>query len=300
MERICILILNWNGKDDTLGCLASLQHLTYASYEIVVIDNGSTDDSVSAIKAQYPDLTLIETGANLGFAGGNNVGIEYALAHAFDSVLLLNNDTTVDPDLLTAFASSPHPIQGAKLHLFDKPDTLDHLGGNWNPQTGEFDPIGRRARTTEYNAPLPMDYACGAALFIRRAVFETIGLLEPRFFLYWEESDFCIRAKKANFETWYNPGAKVWHKVGASLSGGNDFYHTRNRLFFISRNCSTKLKIKLYIKITRETLRKCKHIILIICQLPFTKPTHKPLKTSKLHKNKQSIMGYFKFILNRL
>jgi GT2 family glycosyltransferase len=132
--KIAIVVLNWNGKQDTLACLATLSQLHYPHREVIVVDNGSTDGSVDAIRAQFPHDHLLENGENLGFAEGNNVGIRFALQRDADMVFLLNNDTVVAPDILdhfvAQFASSPDVgILGANICLFDQRETLDHLGG---------------------------------------------------------------------------------------------------------------------------------------------------------------------------
>ena len=142
--EIFIVILNWNGKSDTLVCLTSLQSLQYSQYKIIIIDNGSTDDSVHEIRALYPEMTVIETGQNLGYAEGNNVGIRYALEQDAEFILLLNNDTTVAPDLLdqlvnAATQNSNAGVFGATLFYMDKPDTVWFAGAQWNAQTLTFD-----------------------------------------------------------------------------------------------------------------------------------------------------------------
>ena len=110
LPKVAVIILNWNGKEDTLECLASVKKLDYSNYEIVLVDNGSVDDSVDAISKQYPDMTLLQTGENLGYAGGNNVGIRWALEQGADYILLLNNDTIVAADLLSAFINAANVL----------------------------------------------------------------------------------------------------------------------------------------------------------------------------------------------
>src|SRR3990167_2553859 len=141
--RILIILLNWNGKRDTLECLSSLQKVSYRHFTPIVVDNGSTDDSVALIRTQFPTVPIFETKENLGFAGGNNVGISWALKKPYDWVLLLNNDTIVAPDFLEAFlqAAKERPqakIFGAKIYRYDEPNRIDHLGGFWHPKIAEF------------------------------------------------------------------------------------------------------------------------------------------------------------------
>ena len=124
--KIYVIILNWNGKADTLACLASLAQVK-TPHQTIVVDNGSTDGSASAILASFPDVEVIKTGENLGYAAGNNVGIRRALEKGADFIFILNNDTTVEPEILEVFLKRKTPIQGGKAHLMSDPKTLDHL-----------------------------------------------------------------------------------------------------------------------------------------------------------------------------
>lgn len=248
LPKVGIVVLNWNGKKDTLICLQSLEHLNYPTYEIVVVDNGSTDDSVVSIRNAYPKIILLETGKNLGYAGGNNVGIHYGLEKNWDLFLILNNDTIVDENLLNAFNQgfAAHPeagVLGGKIYLMNEPKKFDHFGGNWNKARIDFDYVGHRQIDdgSSWETMIPIDYVCGAAIMIQRRVFDSIGILEERFFLFWEETDFCFRARRAGFEIFTCPKAKIWHKVSASFVGGkpqSTYFFWRNRLFWIDRNFS--------------------------------------------------------------
>ncbi len=302
---VAILILNWNGKKDTLECLHSLKNLTYSNVKIILIDNGSTDDSVEAIRSAFPDLQCIEAGENLGFAGGNNLGIKHALKYAPDYLLLLNNDTIVAPDLIDAFLKSTPDaaILGAKLYLYSKPDTFDHLGGKWQKKTASFELIGNRVLDdgVSWEKSLELDYACGAALFIQRAVIESIGLLEAKFFLIWEESDFCFRAKKAGFKVKLCPNAKVWHKVSASFVGGkphSTYFWWRGRLLWISRNCSKKEKRHLFLRvILPEILHMLKLQLIKTPLLLFSTKSKREEKRNYLRKQRAALAGVKDYIL---
>ena len=250
---VYIILVNFNGQKDTLECLHSLQQIKGQNFQTIVIDNGSKDDSISEIQKHYPNTKLIPTHQNLGFAEGNNVGIRYALAKGADYIMLLNNDTTVDPEFLTAFLFQNDDIMGPKLYTAQDKNRFDHLGGIWNPEKGHFDLIAAgEIDDGSHDEPESVDYVCGACLIAKRAVFETTGLLEPQFFLYWEESDFCARAKKLGFIIKTCPKSKVYHKVSASFTGGKPhttYYDWRGRLLWIKRNCSTKEKRHLLRKV---------------------------------------------------
>lgn len=270
--KIFIILVNWNGKKDTLECLASLARVKSPPFQTVVVDNGSWDGSVETIRNDYPKVPIIETKANLGFAGGNNVGIEWALSKGAEWLFLLNNDTTVDPEILQAFldAALLQPkgkIFGAKIYRYDQPQIIDHLGGFWNPKIAEFEsPAQGKSDDGSYEEMISADYVCGAALFMHQSVIRTVGLLEPRFFLFWEETDLCMRAKNAGIEVWTVPKAKVWHKISASFTGGKPHTHYfwwRSRLLWIQRNCSEKEKKRIYRKlIIPELAKNMRHYLL--------------------------------------
>ncbi len=302
MPKIFIILLNWNGKKDTLECLASLQKLKYPNVKTLIVDNGSSDDSVTAIRTSYPHTPILETKENLGFAGGNNVGIEWALDHHAEWILLLNNDTTVDPELLNKLldAAKTQPnakILGAKILRYHTPNIVDHLGGYWDEPSGEFLCPEMGQIDHPYFEMKQADYVCGAALFMHRSVPKTIGLLEPKFFLFWEESDYCWRAKKAGFEVWTAPEAKIWHKVSSSFTGGKPHSHYfwwRSRLLWIERNCTREQKKMIYKKqIIPETIKMLRHY-LIKSLFSFGKSRQKVLR-----KNKAGLAGVIDYARGR-
>jgi GT2 family glycosyltransferase len=310
--KVAIIILNWNGKKDTLACLHSVAAIDYLYATVVVVDNGSSDGSAEAIRSQFPSVILIENSENLGFAEGNNVGIRFALQTDAELILLLNNDTIVDPQILnaftTTFATYPQAgILGAKIYLYDQMDTLDHWGGMWNPSTAQFDLIGlRQKEESAESLPQLLDYVCGAALIARRSVFEQIGLLEPQFFLIWEESDFCFRARRAGFATMTCPKACIYHKVSASFVGKphSTYFWWRNRLLWIERNCSRKERIKLYWNtLIPDIAHLLKIRLLKVPQLAIRKKLH-PYKDyrqqeEKLLKNKAALHGVLDYTRRR-
>jgi hypothetical protein len=312
MNKIGILVLNWNGKKDTLACLASLQELTYTDYFIIVVDNGSTDGSLDTLRAAFPAIHYLSLPANLGFAGGNNPGIQLALEQGADSIVLLNNDTVVAKDLLERFvegfdAQPQAGILGAKICLFDARDTLDHYGGVWIKKKAAVRLIGFREKDTE-GAPVPMiDYACGACIAIKRAVFDAIGLLETRYFLYWEENDFCLRARKVGFLTLACPAAKIWHKVSASVVGGrphSTYFWWRGRLLWISRQYTAPERCLIYTTILLPAFYKLlkisalKTLQLSLLRIFFPHHDHSQ-RVEKLRKNRAALAGIRDYYLKR-
>jgi GT2 family glycosyltransferase len=245
VPRIAILIVNWNKKQDTLDCFESLRAQNYKNIHVILVDNGSTDGTSAAVHALYPEVTVIVNDTNLGFAAGNNVGIRYAVETGAEYIALLNNDTTVDPamfdELLKVIESDPHVgIVGPKMLYFDQPNVIWCAGNliRWN--TG--DTVRLHAEEQDDRAeqsPLGVDFVTGCAILLRRQVIEQIGLLDPRFFLYYEETDWCVRATMAGWRIVYVPRARLYHKVSAAMgtpSLATDYYMNRNVLLFLAKN----------------------------------------------------------------
>ncbi len=273
---IYVIILNWNGKEDTLECLATVKQLDYPNYKLVVVDNGSTDDSLDAIARQYPDITLLQTGANLGYAGGNNVGIRWALEHDADYVLLLNNDTVVATDLLSAFINAEKllpvgSILGAKIFFHDEPEKLWFAGGQWNSGSNSFEHIGHgQPDSTEFNRVTEVDYITGCALFAGAETFKEVGLLDEHFFLSYEETDWCYRARASGHKCIVVSDAKLWHKISSSFGGADtplfNYFMIRNKLLWAKKHISRSARISLH----KESLRTLRRIILPIWSIPET------------------------------
>lgn len=306
-SKIFIILLNWNGAKDTVECLRSLAKIPSPSFQILVVDNGSKDDSVQTIRANYPDIPILETHENLGFAEGNNRGIQWALSKGADWIFLLNNDTIAAPNVLDAFlkASLEKPqakILGAKIYRYDAPNTIDHLGGYWNPKLAEFySPAQGKIDDHQSSETMEeVDYVCGAALFVHRSVFETIGLLEPKFFLFWEETDFCMRAKRRGFAVWTAPQAKIWHKVSSSFVGGKPHTHYfwwRSRLLWIKRNCPPQERQQIYQRIIfPELWKSLRHYLLKTLQSFFTK---NPAPRRKALRDRAGLAGAFHYSIGR-
>lgn len=241
--QVTLILLNWNGLADTLACLESLAGLDYPAYELLVVDNCSGDDSPAAIREHFPAVTVIENGANLGFAGGNNVGLRWALERGSDYALLLNNDTTVASDflrrLVSAAESDPQVgIAGPTIYYYDRPDRIWSAGGSIDWQRGRTRMLALDERDGgQLGAePRPVDFVTGCALLVKRAVLERVGLLDERFFTYYEETEWCVRARRAGFHIIHVPPAKIWHKIpldARDSSPAVHYYMVRNRLLFL-------------------------------------------------------------------
>ncbi len=247
--RITIVVLNWNNGPDTLACLGSLAALDYPAYDVLVVDNGSTDDSVARIRAGFPDIPILETGANLGYAGGNNAGIRHALAHGADVIGILNNDVTVEPDFLTpllaALESGPDigVITPLVAERSDDGGRVWALGSTVDRGTAAVTRNCADEPAASWRGKLPFeaDAASGAAMLVKRGVFERVRLLDESYFLYFEETDWCLKVHQAGYRILAVPGSVVWHKVSATLGTTSpviDYYMLRNHLRLIGRHWS--------------------------------------------------------------
>ncbi len=227
---VWIVLLNWNGWRDTDACLESLKGLAYPNFNVVVVDNASSDGSEARLRELYPKLTLLQSGANLGFAGGNNVGLRYALEHGAQYVWLLNNDTLVQPDALTELVAKMQRdpglgLCGSTLLYESARDTVQALGGaHYNRWLGTVKHIGHHEhwpRTVdEREVEERLSYLIGASTLASRNFLEQIGLLQDDYFLYFEELDWAARAR-GRFRLGYAAKSIVYHKEGSSI-GGND------------------------------------------------------------------------------
>jgi GT2 family glycosyltransferase len=241
--RVTVIVLNWNGLNDTLGCLESLDRLDYTGCEVVVVDNGSADESVPVIRQRFPAVTTIENGENLGYAGGNNVGLRYAMTQGVDYALLLNNDTVVDPAFLRVLvdAAEAEPaigMAGPTIYYHERPDVTWSAGGAIDWRQGSTRMVGLNEPDAGQfgQSPREVDFITGCALLVKRSVMEEVGLLDERFFAYYEEAEWCVRATRAGFRIVHVPLACIWHKISPSAQADSPlvhYYMTRNRLLFL-------------------------------------------------------------------
>lgn len=243
--RVAIIVLNWNNYDDTKECLNSLNKITYPNYEVIVVDNGSTDGSGEKLKREFSQHVVLQNEKNLGFTGGNNVGMKYSLEHNADYVLLLNDDTVVDRDFLeplvkVAESHESIGIVGPKVYYMDPPNLINFAGGTVNLWTGKVLHIGdKEIDKGQYDEVKEIDYQVGCAILIKKEVIENIGFLDDIFFILWEETDYCYRAKKYGYKVLHVPESKIWHKIARSIGLGTPFsiyYSFRNQILFMRKN----------------------------------------------------------------
>jgi GT2 family glycosyltransferase len=284
-NKISIIILNWNGWQDTIECLESLYQNNYPNYDIIVVDNASNNDSINKIKEycngklkvespsfEYNNsnkpirvldpnvgtnrnesdlsssrkLNLIKNDENLGFAEGNNVGIRYALENLDpDYILLLNNDAVVDKNFLMEMlkvseSDNKIGITGSKIYYYDEPNRIWFARGKISWKFCRGLNIGyNEIDNGQYDTIAEMEYASGCVFLIKVEVIDKIGLIDKRFFLYFEEIDWTLRASELDYKIVFAPKGKVWHKISKSGGGIKGkvglYYITRNRWLLMKR-----------------------------------------------------------------
>ncbi len=242
--KVITVILNTNRRDDTLECLASLAESTYPNLHTIVLDNASTDGSVAAIRTAFPAVEIIDLQENLGYAGNNNVGIRAAMAQNADWVFVLNEDTVLDPacisELVAFGESSPQiGIVGPMVYHHNEPTVIQSAGGRLNHRWEGAHIAQNEPDTGQFSAPHRVDWISGCAILVRRAVIEQVGMIDERFFYYWEETEWCVRATEAGWQIWHVPGAKLWHKGvqrNYQPKPSVTYYSTRNRLLLLAKH----------------------------------------------------------------
>jgi len=229
---ISVIVLNWNGRAHLEGCLSSLWAQTYQDFEIIMVDNGSQDGSVSFVRKRFPEVRVVAIKENLGFAGGNNAGMAVARG---ELIALLNNDTVADPGWLAALRratqeQAEYGMWASKVVLFDQPEILDSASDGLTVAGVPFK-RGYLQPAILYNEPQEVFGPSGAAALYRRCVLEEVGGLDEDFFLIHEDVDLALRARLRGYRCWYVPEAVVRHKVHASLG-----YMSREYVFYGQRN----------------------------------------------------------------
>ncbi len=237
--RLLAVVLNWNGGDDTRAALASLHGI-----ETICVDNGSTDGSERVVEEHFPEVELIRTGANLGFAGGHNAGIRRAVERGADWVLLLNNDAVAEPGIAEALARAAGARPDAGLLackvLFEDGATVQYAGASFRAWLGYSGrPVGHGG-PDRFHDLRDVDRADGAALAVSRAAVVEAGLLDEWLFAYVEDVEWSLRIRRAGFAVVFVPDARVRHKGSASTGGAastaNLYYDTRNTIVVSERH----------------------------------------------------------------
>jgi hypothetical protein len=255
-KKTAIIIVNWNSFLLTYNCICSLQQMSYHDYDIIVIDNGSADGSGKQLKDHFNNIILIESPTNLGFAGGNNLCIQYAAANGYEYVLLLNNDTFVKEDLVKVLVAymDEHLSIGAiqPMIYFNHNRNLLWNGGSY------FNSWLGRAFVPGYNKPLSpasdnikeVDWITGCAFFIRLSVLKQAGLFSENLFMYYEDVDLSFRIRQSGYLLFYHPGSCVYHIAGMSnktkiknkegyINSIVHYLNLRNRIWLLKKYTQT-------------------------------------------------------------
>jgi GT2 family glycosyltransferase len=276
IPRVGVVLLNWNGGIDTIPCIASLMRGGVKPWRIVVVDNASTDSSPDDIARAYPDVQLIRNRTNIGFAAGNNLGMRALLDAGAEFVWVLNNDTEVAPDclerLLDALDRDPE-IGGisAKILFADPPDCIWYAGGTWNPRTMQSGHRGQHEIDRgQYDIAIDTPFLSGCCMLMRASALLRVGFFAERFFIYMEDTDWCLRAARLGVRLRYEPRARIIHKVSAAMkrntlgaSGGRFsprfiYLTTRNQLWIIRHHArGTRQRAVAMAHLAPSILRTC-------------------------------------------
>ncbi len=258
IPKVFIIVLHYHSIEDTQECLKSLEKLDYDNFEVVIVDNGTEEKP----KFQSPNfkLTQIFNKENLGFAGGNNVGIRYALEHGAEYVLLLNNDTIIEPSFLKKLIKAGESnkkigILGPIIYQYPSTGSgqeIHFAGGkvNWLYTKGTHISTISTKRSDQASSINEADYITGACMLVKQEVIEKIGLMPEEYFLYLEDVDWCLKARREGFKCIIVPKARIWHKVSQSAKQGSFsyiYYHFRNGLLLAKRNAAFFIKLLAYL-----------------------------------------------------
>lgn len=254
---VFIILLNYNNISYTMECLKSLEKINYSNYKVTVIDNDSSDNSLDILyKYNGRTLNIIESNENLGFTGGNNLGIEYALKNDADYILLLNNDTIVLPDflnpLIEQFAREPKcGITASLIYYLSDPGKVWYAGGKLNNWSARSNHLSYNCTSyVQPQEPQEITFATGCCMCISREAINKIGCLDDDYFIYCDDLDYSYRATSAGFKIYFVPQSVIYHNV-STVFGENSpnfqYLNIRNTLMFIRKNLSSIQKTSAYV-----------------------------------------------------
>ena len=241
---VVAVVLNTNRCAATLAYLESLAGLTYPRCQVVVLDNASTDGSVEAIGRAFPDVAVLELQENRGYAGNNNVGIEAAIARGAEWIFVVNEDVVVAPECLSELvrvgqSDATAGVLGPMVYHADEPVVIQSAGGRLDDRWAARHRGEHELDVGQYAGPCRVDWVSGCAILIRRAVIDEVGVLDDRFFYYWEEVDLCLRASTAGHSIVHVPSARVWHSGAQrtdSPAPSVAYYNTRNQFLLMAKH----------------------------------------------------------------
>lgn len=258
MDNIFLILINFNNYAMTIECVNSIVQSTYKNYSIVIVDNASSDDSYEKLSTFYNEqqmVYVIKASENNGFSAGNNIGIDFAIKHGAEYIMLLNNDTVIDKEMIALLhaKADKHTVTLPKMFYYSDPKVIWYAGGKIDYKCGNIKHIGQDRRDSAmYSSELLCSFMTGCCALIHKSVLQSVGLLDESYFMYGEDVDYSIRLKKKGIRILLVPMAKLWHKVGGSSSSNklNIYYDTRNKLLLMDKyNFSKYAKVKYRLKI---------------------------------------------------
>ncbi len=239
---VSVIVLNYNGREFLEDCFRSLSNLDYPSYEVIMVDNASTDGSVRYVQERFPWVRVVGLASNYGFSRGNDVGVEHACGKY---VAFLNNDSEVEPTWLSELVEGIEEDEkiascGSKMLFYGRRNYVNHAGGAVTITGAGYDIGFLMEDKKDYNNPKFVGCSSGGAMLVRKDVFCTLGGFDPDYFAYFEDVDFCLRAWIAGYKVKYMPTSVVYHKFGGSFGADSSpfkmFLYQRNRLYNIAKN----------------------------------------------------------------
>lgn len=242
MATVSIVIVNFNGETYQNDCIHSLYEMDYKDFEIIVVDNASTDNSVACLKSEFPQVKVIENHINTGVVGGNNIGIRYSISSGSEYTLLLNNDIVVSRQLLSELISraSEKTVVVPKIYYYEPSDLLWYAGGEFRWQKGDVRHTGMLEKDKgQYDKEGITPYASTCCMLVHNTVFHNVGIMDENYFMYYDDADFCVRLQKSGISIRYVPSAVMWHKVSSSTGGEHSklttYYLNRNQLYYMKK-----------------------------------------------------------------
>ena len=237
---VVVVVVNWNGASQTRQCLKSLQNLDYPNVEICLVDNGSTDGSGHQLASEFSEVNVLALESNLGYAGGCNAGIKWAEQSGAEYVWLLNNDTTVDSSSLKSLVTRGEELRSGgatailapKILFTAEPNKIWSAGGSLRWPWLERVHVGMGDEDNSFTMPAQLDWASGCSLFFPTSVANDVGPLDERYFLYLEDVDWCLRARRRGTQIWFVPEARIWHNVSQSVKTVD----SRDLRYYVNRN----------------------------------------------------------------
>lgn len=254
LPAVYVILLNYCNYSLTMDCVESIKKSTYSNVEIIVVDNKSPNGDYELLKnASKGRFVLLDAGCNNGFSAGNNVGIRYAMEQGAEYVLLLNNDTIIDAEMIEKLVqhADANTVAVPKIYYYDNPNTIWYAGGSIDYKKVDSRHHGIHMQEGINEKTDACDLITGCCALISSQIIKRVGFLSEEFFMYFEDLDYSIRLKNEGIGIVYCPEAKMWHKVGSTagtVSKLATYYQTRNRLI-IAKKYSFTLSARIYVKI---------------------------------------------------